>query len=93
LAIAERETAMHPILLRFIDLAPKTRSIIVQSLTSLLDPFMRSPLRELFCTDTTFTPEDAQRGKIILLDPARTVCRRAVGGGQLRRQDPAPHGR
>jgi hypothetical protein len=52
----------------FAELAPKTRSIIVQSLTSLLDPFMRWPLRELFCTDTTFTPEDAQRGKIILLD-------------------------
>jgi hypothetical protein len=52
----------------FADLAPKTRSIITQSFTSLLDPFMRSPLRELFCTDTTFTPEDAERGKIILLD-------------------------
>jgi len=52
----------------FPDLAPKTRSIIVQGFTSLVDPFTRSPLRELFCTTTTFRPEDAQRGKIILLD-------------------------
>jgi hypothetical protein len=49
-------------------LAPKTKSIITQNFTSLVDPFTRSPLRELFCTDTTFTPEDAQRGKVIVLD-------------------------
>jgi len=52
----------------FPKLASKTRSIIVQSFTSLADPFMRAPLRELFCGNTTFTPEDAQKGKIILLD-------------------------
>jgi hypothetical protein len=52
----------------FPDLAQKTRSIIVQSFVSLVDPFTRSPLRELFCTETTFTPEDAQKGKIIILD-------------------------
>jgi type IV secretory pathway TraG/TraD family ATPase VirD4 len=52
----------------FPELAQKTRSIIVQSFVSLIDPFTRSPLRELFCTDTTFTPEDAQRGKVIILD-------------------------
>ena len=52
----------------FPELAPKTRSIIVQGFTSLVDAFTRAPLRELFCTDTTFRPEDAQRGKVIVLD-------------------------
>ncbi len=55
-------------LAEFPDLAPKTRSIIVQGFTALVDPFTRSPLRELFCDATTFTPEDAQRGKVIILD-------------------------
>jgi hypothetical protein len=55
-------------LLEFAGLVETTRSIIVQNFVSLADVFTRSPLRELFCTDTTFTPEDAQRGKIILLD-------------------------
>src|SRR5438874_2397376 len=31
-------------------LAPKTRSIIVTNLTSMLDIFLRGTLRELFCT-------------------------------------------
>jgi hypothetical protein len=57
-------------LFEFPGLAAKTRSIIVQSFTSLVDSFTRSPLRELFCTTTTFTPEDAQRAKVIILDLA-----------------------
>jgi len=52
----------------FPELASKTRSIIVQSFTALVDPFTRAPLRELFCTDTTVRPEDAQKGKVIILD-------------------------
>ena len=49
-------------------LAEKTRSVIVSSFTSMADGFLRYPLRELFCTDTTIVPELAEEGMIILLD-------------------------
>ncbi|HVY29683.1 MAG TPA: TraM recognition domain-containing protein [Polyangiaceae bacterium] len=52
----------------FPQLAEKTRSIIVTSFVALADSFLRQPLRQLFCTDTTIAPEATERGKIILLD-------------------------
>ena len=53
---------------RFPQLAEKTRSIIVTSFSAIADAFLRHPVREMFCTDTTVRPEDSQAGKIIILD-------------------------
>jgi type IV secretory pathway TraG/TraD family ATPase VirD4 len=49
-------------------LADRTRSIIVTSLTSLMDVFLRGTLRELFCTKTNIVPEMTFDGAIIVLD-------------------------
>ena len=49
-------------------LAEKTRSVIVSSFTSMADGFLRYPLRELFCSDTTIVPELTMEGMIIILD-------------------------
>jgi hypothetical protein len=47
----------------------KQRSGILETWESLADPLLRSPIRQKFCTGTTFTPEDAlDGGKIILMD-------------------------
>jgi len=52
----------------FPNLAPETRSVIVSTFTSMADCFMRGLLRDLFCSDLTFTPEDTFKGKIIVLN-------------------------
>ncbi len=52
----------------FPGLANETRSAIVSIFTSMADCFLRGVLRKLFCTDETFTPEDAFKGKIIVLN-------------------------
>ena len=49
-------------------LAPETRSIIVSTFTSMADCFLRGLLRDLFCSDLNFTPEDTFKGKIIILN-------------------------
>lgn len=52
----------------FPGLAEETRSVIVSTFTSMADCFLRGLLRKLFCSDTTFTPEDSFAGKIIVLN-------------------------
>jgi len=49
-------------------LSEKTRSIIVLSFSMLVRPFITRPLRKLFSTDTTVTPENAFAGNIIIID-------------------------
>ena len=49
-------------------LSSRTRSIIVTSLTSMRDIFLRGALRELFCTSTTIVPELTHEGAILVLD-------------------------
>lgn len=49
-------------------LSSRTRSIIVTSLTSLMDIFLRGTLRELFCTTTNIVPELTHAGAVIVLD-------------------------
>jgi type IV secretory pathway TraG/TraD family ATPase VirD4 len=49
-------------------LSSRTRSIIVTSLTSMMDIFLRGTLRELFCTTTNIVPELTHEGAIIVLD-------------------------
>lgn len=52
----------------FPTLAEKTRSIIVSTFTSLADPLLRSPMFELFCTNTNIVPEMTHEGAIIVVD-------------------------
>jgi type IV secretory pathway TraG/TraD family ATPase VirD4 len=49
-------------------LSSRTRSIIVTSLTSMMDLFLRGTLRELFCTTTNIVPEMTHEGALIVLD-------------------------
>ena len=49
-------------------LSDKTRSIITLSFSMLVKPFLTRPLRRLFSTETTVTPEDTFNGKIIIID-------------------------
>lgn len=52
----------------FPNLSEKTRSIIVSTFTSMIDVLNRGILRDLLCTSTNVTPEDAERGRILLID-------------------------
>ena len=52
----------------FPGLADETRSVIVSTFTSMADCFLRGMLRNLFCTDLNFKPEDTFDGKIIILN-------------------------
>lgn len=46
----------------------KTRGCILSMFGSLTSGFGRSDFHQLFCTDTTFSPEDTFRGRVVLLD-------------------------
>ncbi|MCK8491753.1 TraM recognition domain-containing protein [Spirosoma sp. RP8] len=53
----------------FINLSEKTRSVIDFNLSGFLYPFLREPFYSLFCKgNSTLTPEDCLRGKIILIN-------------------------
>jgi hypothetical protein len=65
---AEFEECKSYWLHEFPNLAEKTRSIITLTFSMLTRPFLTRPLRTLFSTDTTVTPEDAFDGKIIIVD-------------------------
>jgi hypothetical protein len=56
------------VLLEFPSLSDRTRSVIVSMFTSLIDCLNRGALHELFGTDSTFSVEDSQHGKIIICD-------------------------
>ena len=49
-------------------LSERTRSIIVSSFTAKASTLLRSPLRRLFCSDTTVSPADSCAGKVIVID-------------------------
>lgn len=55
-------------LLEWPSLAERTRSVIQATFMGWADMLNRGLLRELFCTDTTITPEVVEEGKIILID-------------------------
>ena len=56
------------IMLEFVSLSSKTRSVIVSTFTSMVDVLNRNLLFDLFSTDTTVRPEDTFDGKIIIVD-------------------------
>lgn len=71
LSSSAREDLLHTVSYwdaKFPRLAEKTRSIIEQSLSSMIDGLLRAPLRELLCEGSTFAPEDCERGAILVLD-------------------------
>ena len=49
-------------------ISSRTRSIIVTSLTSMMDIFLRGALHELFCTGTNIVPELTHEGAILVID-------------------------
>jgi hypothetical protein len=55
-------------LIEWPQLSEKTRSVILSTFTSMIDVIHRGVLSELFCTDTTLTPEATEQGAIILID-------------------------
>ncbi len=55
-------------LLEWPRLAERTRSVIQATWMGWADMLNRGVLRELFCTDTTITPQAVENGKIILID-------------------------
>ena len=54
-------------LIEFPNLSEKTRSVITSSFTSMIDVLNRGVLRDLFCKETTLTPDAIEQGKIILV--------------------------
>ena len=66
--IADLELTADYWLKEFPGLAVETRSVIVSTFTSMADCFLRGMMRNLFCTDTNFRPEDTFAGKIIVLN-------------------------
>jgi type IV secretory pathway TraG/TraD family ATPase VirD4 len=54
--------------LEFATLSERTRSVIVSTFTSMIDVINRGILRELFCGETNITPEDIERGTILVID-------------------------
>lgn len=55
-------------ILEWPNLSERTRSVIQATFMGWADLLVRGLLRELFCTDTTITPEAVESGKIILID-------------------------
>jgi len=49
-------------------LSDRTRGVITLMFAVLVRPFITRPLRRLFSEDTTVTPEDTFKGKIIIVD-------------------------
>jgi len=54
----------------FARLDAEPRSSVVSMVTALADKFLRAPVRDLFMGETTFTPEHALEGRIIIFDMA-----------------------
>jgi hypothetical protein len=52
----------------FATLAEKTRSIVVNTFTGMVDGLLRGPLRELFCSELTVGPEATHRGAVLIVD-------------------------
>jgi hypothetical protein len=65
---ADFEECRNYWLLEYPSLSEKTRSIITLSFSMLVRPMITRPLRKLFATDTNIQPEDAFKGKIIIVD-------------------------
>ena len=52
----------------FLNLSEKTRSVVEQMFLAFSSQLLDAPLKQMFCEDTTITPNDCIKGKIILVD-------------------------
>jgi hypothetical protein len=69
----ELEMARRYFLWEWPTLADRTRSSISITLSVLLDAFLRYPLREMFLSELTVSPDDVLAGKIVIVDvPVKT---------------------
>ena len=65
----EIQRAVQYFLVDVPQMGDKQRAGIFETWEGLADPLLRTPLRQKFCEQTTWTPEDAiQNGKIIVID-------------------------
>lgn len=64
-------------------LSEKTRSIVEQMFFGFGDRFMRDPLYSLFNTETTITPEDTIKGKIIVFNLPYLIYENIGRDGQI----------
>lgn len=65
----ETQQAVEYFTLQWPRMGDKQRAGILETWEGLADPVLRTPVRQKFCAQTTWTPEDAiERGKIILMD-------------------------
>ncbi|MBE2203729.1 MAG: type IV secretory system conjugative DNA transfer family protein [Chthoniobacterales bacterium] len=49
-------------------ISEKTRESILTPLKASLSPFCNGPMRDIFCTDTTFDLKELREGKILIVD-------------------------
>jgi len=52
----------------FLQLSPRTRSCVVSTVTTLIDPLLRGVMHTLFATTTNFVPEVIHEGAVVILD-------------------------
>jgi NAD(P)-dependent dehydrogenase (short-subunit alcohol dehydrogenase family) len=55
-------------LIEWPQLSEKTRSVILSTFTSTIDVIHRGVLSQLFCADTTLTPEAIEEGAVVVID-------------------------
>lgn len=65
---ADMELVEYYFCQEFPNLAEKTRSIIVSMFTNVAGIFLRGSLKQMFCTETTISPDDIFGGKVVILD-------------------------
>jgi hypothetical protein len=69
----ELEMARRYFLWEWPTLADRTRSSIAITLSVLLDAFLRYPLRDMFLSELTVSPDDVLAGKIVIVNvPVKT---------------------
>jgi len=53
---------------QWVAMGDKTMASVLMSITPTLNPFCTGYMRDLFCTETNFTPKDLRQGTILVLD-------------------------
>lgn len=67
----------------WVNLSPKTRSIVEQIFLNFSHRFLSEPLNSIFCQGTSIRPDDTLKGKIIVLDLPYLIYDQAGRDGQV----------
>lgn len=67
----------------WVNLSPKTRSIVEQIFLNFSHRFLSEPLYSIFCKGTSITPDDTLKGKIIVLDLPYLIYEQAGRDAQI----------